>query len=277
MTESSCRVDYFSYTIKTAIGTDTPLKRVDNNGLWHSILNQNCPKYLLRFRERWDYTVPKRRNGYTFGFNVDDAIYCWFNGKDIHIEITGDGCTMLYETQQLLDIIRDNAFGATRIDIAHDIQTDITPLEFGASGKVGNAYTVDNSKSGQTVYLGSKTSNRFVKVYRYNKPHPRAHLLRIEYTYRYDDAVKIANLLKTQNEAVLAFSSATRYEWSHDVWKSLKTPETIKITAHRKDRNTAKTVIWYRTQVLPAIARMVKSGDYTIDQVIKDMKGLANV
>lgn len=276
MSDHSCRVDYFSYTIKAKQNSNN-LNIQANSSLWHTSIAQLCPAYLLKYREEWDFKVPKRRNGYNFGFNVDSAIYCWFNGKDIHVEITGDGCTMLYETGELIGIIHENTYRATRIDIAHDIVTDVSPGEFVKEGKQTLARGTDISKTGETRYVGSPKSDRYCKVYRYNKPHPRADRLRIEYTYMKDDAIIVCQLLKTTNEAIVAFSSGKRYEWAHDCYKTLQSPDLIEIKAHRKDRNTAKTVIWYKTQVLPAIKKMLRSGDYTMDDILKDLRGLNDV
>lgn len=269
MSDHTCRVDYYSYTIFGEI------EYHDHRPIWHTILSQKCPKYLTDEIESWDWKVPKRMNGYTFGFNINQAIFVWFNGRDIHIEITGDGCTMLYDKSALLEIISQTANEATRIDIAHDIVCDVSPSDFVAlSSSKTSASGYQNSDTGETCYVGSRKSDRTCKVYRYKNPHPRADRLRIEYTYKKQDAKNVANALISSNEAIVAFSSGERYHWEHDCFKTLQSPDLIEMKAHRKDRNTAKTIIWYKTQVLPAIKKMIQSGDYTLDDVLNDLKGL---
>jgi DNA relaxase NicK len=270
MSSHSCRVDYYSYTIKDVC------TKTDNTTQYYHILTENAPKYIKDFQDEWDWTVPKRKNGYIMGFNVQSAIFVWFNGKDIHVEITGDGCTILYSKSELMGVISDTANEATRIDIALDILCDTGPLDFVAMSQAktsASGYQI--SKDGETCYMGSRKSDRFCKVYRYNHPHPRADRLRIEYTYKSHDAIIASRNLISSNEAIMAFSSGIRYKWSHPVYKTLQSPDLIEIKAHRKDRNTAKTVIWYKTQVLPALKKLIKTGDYTIDDILNDLKGLA--
>lgn len=272
MVNSFARVDYFSYTIKGD---------ASNDGASHeryNILLQNAPKYLARWMDEADFTVPKRQNGYNMGFNIRQAIYVWSNGKDTHVEITGDGCTMLYETGELLGIIKNHAWDATRIDIAHDLETDETPMDFvlQTGSKKTTASGTQDSRDGHTCYVGSRKSDRYVKVYRYNKPHPRAHLLRIEYTYKRENAQTVAMHLIRSNEAIVAFSSGERYKWESAAYKTLQTPDLIEIKAHRKDRNTAKTVIWFKVQVLPALKKVIKSGDMSIDDIIADIRRLTD-
>lgn len=274
MENQFCRVDYFSYTIKSEHLDMPNLTTKQSASLWHDSINQLAPGYLKKYQSEWDWKVPKRRNGYVFGFNIDNAIFCWFNGRDIHIEITGDGCSMLYDTGELIDIIKANVTNATRIDIAHDIVTDTRPGDFVTYSLPTLARGTDISKSGETRYIGSMKSDRYCKVYRYNEPHPRADRLRIEYTYKSHDAIILCKALISANEAIVAISSGERYGWGHMCYKSSQSPDLIEIKAHRKDRNTAKTVIWYKTQVLPALKKMVKSGDYTIAEILEDLKAL---
>lgn len=267
--ENFARVDYYSYTLKDVC----PMN--ENRTQYYHLLTENAPDYLKGFIDEWDWSVPKRKNGYSLGFNIQSAIFVWFNGKDIHVEITGDGCTILYSQSKLLGIISCTANQATRLDIAHDIVCDTKPLDFVAMSQAKTSASGHQiSKDGETVYVGSRKSDRFCKVYRYNHPHPRADRLRIEYTYKSHDAVIASNKLISSNEAIMAFSSGKRYKWGDDAYKTLQSPDLIEINANRKDRNTAKTVIWYKTQVLPALKKLLKSGDYTIDEILQDLKGL---
>lgn len=269
MSEHFARVDYYSYTIKNVVASP------QTEDHWFDILTQNSPKYLHEFREMWDFKVPKRHNGYKFGYNIDNAIFVWFNGLDIHIEITGDGCTTLYGKSALLEIIQETATQATRIDIAHDIICGVHPSDFVALSETKtSARGFQYSETGETCYIGSRKSDRYCKVYRYFAPHPRSDRLRIEYTYKSHDATRAANILISANEAILAFSSGARYKWGHECYKSLKSPDLIEIRAHRKDRNTGKTLIWWKNQVLPALEKLVKSGDYTLDEILEDLKGI---
>lgn len=271
MSDHLARVDYYSYTLKNVI--DVPKSETH----WFDILTQSSPKYLQEYRDMWDFNVPKRHNGYKFGYNIDNAIFVWFNGQDIHIEITGDGCTMLYDKSALLEIIQETANQATRIDIAHDIVCDVHPDTFVALSQAKtSARGFQHSETGETCYIGSRKSDRYCKVYRYFPPHPRSDRLRIEYTYKSHDAKRASQALISSNEAIMAFSSGERYKWGHDVWKSLKSPDLIEIKAHRKDRNTGKTLIWWKNQVLPALEKLVKSGDYTIEEILEDLKGIAH-
>jgi DNA relaxase NicK len=271
MALNTCRVDYYSYTVKNAATGDA----LESD--WHMILSQIAPSYLIERRDEWDWKVPPRRNGYKMGFNIENAIYVWFNGKDIHVEITGDGCTILYDSALLLQIMAQTKHSATRVDIAHDIVCDVSPLEFvSLSESKTSASGHQSSKDGETRYIGSQKSERFCKVYRYNHPHPRSDRLRIEYTYKSFDAIAAATAICEHGEAVVAFSSGKRYKWGHEIFKSLKSPKMIEIKAHRKDRNTSKTLMWWKSSVLPALEKLVRTGDYTYEELLADIQAVSH-
>jgi len=123
------------------------------------------------------------------------------------IEISGAGCERLLSHGQFQKILDCSKERITRIDIATDIETSTLPSEFVAivAHDRMRASGYQKSETGETCYVGSKKSDRYARVYRYYKPHPRANLLRIEHVFRRDYAkVVAAAILETSVEAAAA-------------------------------------------------------------------------
>lgn len=204
-----------------------------------------------------------KRKGFAFGMtnkNHTMSAYISLQGL-ILIEVTGQGCTILDSKGILEDVLQQHQDRITRLDLATDILTDISPIEFVAKrGKTRvTAVGQFTSKTGETCYVGSKKSDRTAKVYRYFDPHPRAPFLRIEYTYRSKQAVFATKHLLQHGIEQTIFSSAQRYAWEHPAWQPGPcTAEELK--AWRPERGEGKTVNWLRTQVAQAVKRLHESG-----------------
>lgn len=98
------------------------------------------------------------------------------------IELPGAACDMTHQAGELLPFLARNTEGVTRIDLAADLEHDITPFDFVAAGRSARQRSLSrvDSDKGQTVYIGSPKSDRRLRVYRYAPPHPRARFIRVE-------------------------------------------------------------------------------------------------
>lgn len=209
------KIDYFSYTFH--------VERKNASEGWlpelEAFLKVNIPKYIETDGE--SRRAP-RRLGFDMGYNFDNHTFIWVNQRGLFlIEHTGAGCDHLHERGLLSQLIHDQKDNATRIDIATDILCDVRPTEFveQRTSEKTSATGHVKSDSGETCYVGSRKSDRTCKVYRYDGKHPRAQFLRIEYTYKRENAKKIASMLDMFAVQDVAISSGNRYEWTHEVWK----------------------------------------------------------
>jgi Uri superfamily endonuclease len=149
----------------------------------------------------------------------------------------------------------------TRLDIACDILTETRPLDFVTKRNPGRfkSHSEVFSESGETCYVGSKQSNRYARVYRYNAPHERAHLLRVEYVIRAEDAVLTANALLQSGQDAVAKSLGRQYGWYHEDWNVEDTSD-ARLVAYRPDRREGKTLYWLNDTIAPLLVRLAREG-----------------
>lgn len=226
-------------------------------------------------RELWDEVFggvwkaqERGRAPYVNAWALDEGGVTLFASETLShacIEISGQGCERIIALERMgavLDACRERV---TRIDIASDILTDVTPREFVAqtSHKRMRAGGYQTSVTGETCYVGSQKSERYCRVYRYNPPHPRADLLRVEHVFRKDYAKKVASAYCVYGSDAVSFSAGVAFGWIHPVWDpGEKQDVDISITnANHKGNNT---VFWLVNSVAPAFKRLVN------ENVIRD-------
>jgi hypothetical protein len=182
-------------------------------------------------------------------------------------EISGRGCEALFEAQTDLMIVEDVISRLTRIDLAVDIQTETEPVVFCmAHSKRMRTFSLSRSDTGTTVYIGSRKSKRYVRVYRYSIPHPRHELLRIEFVARKEQAKALGGVVVDQGYDQAAARLGATYGFDHPDWK----PSGVeKIPAWSPERRHGSSIRWVHTQVIPALKRMIKDGLITQDEVIE--------
>lgn len=177
------------------------------------------------------------------------------------VEISGKGLTALYGKDIASEVLSLVAPRLSRIDIAHDIETETRPIEFCSqrSGKKFSSRSEVVSQSGETVYIGSKKSDRYARVYRYNPPHPRAHLLRIEYCIKgMQSRVTAQNVLEHGIEAVNA-ALKDQFGWQHPVIILTGNAE-IDLVSWRPERREGKTVSWLYGTVARSVVKLHRAG-----------------
>lgn len=183
------------------------------------------------------------------------------------VECSGEGCEALIVLDLLTMVLDSAKQRITRIDVACDIETDVMPLAFVSETNHVRMRTSGHyvSATGETCYVGSQKSERFARVYRYNSPHPRSNLLRVEHVFRKDYAKKVVQLYLKNGSNAISTSAGIAFGWSHAVWKPKEDiGETISIVNDNHKGNNS--VFWLVNQVAPAFKRLVSEG------VIKDQE-----
>lgn len=177
------------------------------------------------------------------------------------VEISGQGCERLIEQGLLGEILAIISERVTRIDIACDIETSVTPTEFVAvlDHKRMRASGYQKSETGETCYLGSQKSDRYARVYRYNSPHPRAHLLRAECVFRREGAKVVAQACIDNGIDAVAEAAGQAFGFSHSIWDT-KATQTVDLSVVAAERGAGKTIFWLVHSVAPAIQRLIADG-----------------
>lgn len=188
------------------------------------------------------------------------TVYVGARSKNVLVEITGRGCEWLRSNDLMQQVIECAHTRMSRIDVATDIESGVSPTRFvagGYSSKFRSAGMV-TSESGETCYIGSKKSERFCRVYRYAEPHPRAKYLRVEYVFRKKSAKALAESLCANDVREVADSASVLYQWGHELMKEKKGKLDMKV--YRPERPSGKTLRWIISQVAPAFKKLVKEG-----------------
>jgi hypothetical protein len=220
-----------------------------------------------------DPHVSHGRFPYQFSTEGEGFRVFWSPGKDeILIEIEGTGCQKLEQAGRMRDVVELALDRLTRVDIATDIVTDTDPMDFTdqRTNKRHKSHETSVTSTGRTSYVGSRRSDRYARVYRYEPPHPRSDRLRVECVYRGEQAKALARTWLECGNDETAARAGNQYGWSHPDW----TPHSEeKIEAWRPDRKTHSRLHWYKTQVKPAIRAMVVAGHLPPSELLADLLG----
>jgi hypothetical protein len=211
------------------------------------------------------------QNGWTY-FYSDTHPYCL-------LEITGRGCAKAAEKGDLMGMMKDWHDRITRIDIACDFATDVTPIEFARmrDTKRFSSGSEMTSDTGDTCYVGSRKSDRYARVYKYKKPHPRAGLLRTEMVCKGDKAQAAASGIVSDGLLSVTRALGEVFVWTHPLWTFDNETQASDISIP-SDTHQGNTERWLLTQVTAAIEKLYKKGGeelivYFLNQVY-DKTGL---
>lgn len=217
--------------------------------------------------------IGQGRFPYKFSSSGDGFKAFWTpQSTEVLIEIEGYGCERLEAAGLMKQVVGLALESLTRVDIATDIETETDPRDFVAvrSNQRHKSHETSVSSTGITCYIGSRHSDRFARVYRYAAPHPRADRLRVEMVYRGPQAVALARTWLEEGNEETAARAGNQYGWQHDDW----TPHSEeKIDAWRPDRKTHKKVLWFHSQIKPAVRRMLAEGLLTREELIEALLG----
>lgn len=257
------KIDYLSYTYVAEGADATPPHRFDVF-IW-STLPSEIDRSLLEI-------ISVKRPGVDRSYRAGDGTFIFANHRGlVLVEHTGVGCSTLEENGVINDVLKRVHGRITRLDLALDILTDVSPAEFVAKrgqSKV-TARGTQVSKTGATEYIGSRKSDRTCKVYRYFGKHPRAHLLRIEYTYRKEQANVAAWFVLSEGLEETVKRAGVSYSWEHPAYTEQANEP---IPAWRPERRNGKTVAWIYSQCIPAMTRLINEGVLTLDEIIDEIK-----
>lgn len=206
-------------------------------------------------RGRAPYSVCLRRE--------DQFVSVYFGGKQAHIliEISGGGCEGLTRHSQLLPLIELVRPSLSRLDVACDLPVGTSPIDFVEEGYSDRFKSVSRmvSETGITCYVGSRDSERYCRVYRYNPPHPRSAWLRVEYVLKHENAKALAELIADVGFTEVVARLGYTFQWKHPAWQPDKITEAA-VSGWTPERRHGATVRWLIASVFPAMAKLAKDG-----------------
>jgi hypothetical protein len=181
--------------------------------------------------------------------------------NDMLIEVSGIGCAEIASDADMLALLKPIASNVTRIDLAADILSDVSPSYFceRRSNHRFRTFSHHVSDTGETVYIGSRFSDKFARVYRYHEPHPRYDFLRAEHVFKGRQAKASAAYVVTHGIRDGVVAAGNYYGWEHPVWIDHQShPE--ELSAWVPDRGGGDSLRWVIKQVLPALYKLETDG-----------------
>lgn len=214
------------------------------------------------------FTLESGRAPYSHRWQRDDGGLAIFVGQKVDtalFEIGGKGCDLLDQLgvlEELLLVVNERL---TRIDVACDVRTDTRPKDFADQRNMKRYKTFSefHSPTGDTFYVGSRSSEVYARVYRYNAPHPRHALLRIEHVLKRKEARQAALSILENGLEEVAAQLGNRFGWAHDDWTLADLTSEV-LPSVEREHGSKSTVYWLHAQVLPAIKRLHKDGELNI-------------
>lgn len=187
--------------------------------------------------------------------------------REALIVFNGGACEMLRkigteaERQVLLQAIETG----TRVDLATDISTELPIKDVEGAGwaKRITSTSFITSNTGETLYVGSRKSGAFARVYRYAAPHPRCGLLRVEHEMKKEQARAVASIAAVHGVDAAQRSVAAKFNYGHPVLIKTFAGSARPIVTESHERTLAKTEIWLMTQCAPAFQKLVAAGVIT--------------
>lgn len=257
------KIDWLSFTIDLG---QTEHKRDANHMVDEimTVLDFIAPQLFFWLGMDGDNAPTKARAPYSMAWRWVTrslTVYCHPNLQHVLFEISGQGCDLLDADGTFPDVLTFALPRITRLDVATDILTETRPIDFYAMRDVGRFKTHSEliSPSGETCYVGSQTSDRHCRVYRYNAPHERSHLLRVEVVLRSKTAQIAAAGILQRGLPYVAASLGNVFGWTHEDWRPSQ-PEADTLRAYRPDRHNGKTEYWLASQVKPTLMRLHRTG-----------------
>lgn len=219
---------------------------------------------LFNFLTNEEWLQGRGRAPYAHSIRMNGGhITIYWSGRFNHalLEITAHGMAWLRENDIERDMLIVAAERVTRIDIASDILTTTTPAQFvkERTRSTQHAHASVTSKTGDTEYVGGRTSEKFARVYRYAEPHPRARWLRVEHEIKKNAAKSVVAEVLARGVHSVQASLGMAFGWGHADWQPDER-DASKITTPTNDRSAAKTELWLRTQAASAFKKLVEKG-----------------
>ncbi len=160
----------------------------------------------------------------------------------------------------------------TRIDVAIDLASELDPIAHADTVDV-RSKTVITSDVGSTLYIGSRKSNTFARVYRYNEPHDRAGVTRIEVEFKGNAAKTIAAAIADgRMDEIAAFAARKTKTTQLEDWHMDHNTKPIKVNVDKKQHSGQDGwQRWMRKAALPSVVKAINEGtlyQHEIDRIL---------
>ena len=177
----TAKLDYYGFTVPTNIEA----RNIDIEFVGRRLESAlPDPIYRAFFEDVESTSV--YRSGYTHGESLTTGVTVFYGGQHhILVEFGGRACQTAFNAELMHDLVQATESRCNRVDVALDFEDvrSIDVVNRGYSKRI-KSYDMIETSSGVTHTIGSRSSNRYTKVYEYYPPHERAGGTRIEFTLK---------------------------------------------------------------------------------------------
>jgi hypothetical protein len=249
------RIDWLSFTLPVE-NEYAPHRGVHK--IQDTLAGAGLNHVLALYSGNW--VQDRGRSPYALSLSHQGVVIYAGKPSTILIEIQGEGCFRL--GLPIEGLLKRFSQRVTRIDLASDMTCNTDPetfVEYADKQRMRTSAVI-RSDTGTTVYIGSRKSERYARVYRYSEPHPRASDLRCEMVFRGKYAKAVADFVARNGVQAAIVAYGDTYGWKHPEWtpETLESPLEAQIPLIRKSQNG--TVRWLIAQAAPAFRKCVDSG-----------------
>lgn len=232
---------------------------------WYDYLATNLTWQIGRRHRPFSYGLSDSKYGITvmWNYKLSHAV----------MEVPGAGCAFLRREGYLAGLLETVQDRVIRIDIASDFVTRTRPAEFVAARAATKFSSTAHvlSETGETFYVGSRTSERFARVYRYEPPHPRAEFLRVEHEIKGSRAKSIVKDILLHGLGAVQESLGRVFGWEHSIWQVGIHPE-VQLSAPETSHVRGETVRWLYKAVLPSLAKLASENRDAVEEFAAHVK-----
>lgn len=264
MPASSAHIDWLTCTLDARAGAGLPRYIWPLHNAGFDINRDDRPAQFRRYP--YNHVITLNPAGRLYWDDTDNVSFA-------SVELTGSECTDIGDAAVLK--LAAESRNVSRLDIAIDIECQTMPTDFVAEGVSASfsSRQVITSDTGQTVYIGSTKSDRYLRVYRYTgSEHPRSHLLRLEFCLRNDRAWSTARAMMQSSHSDPAQSIARAlceaFELKGHDLAEFMTGDALPVIIPRKNTTSLNRFHWLMTQVRPALFEL------TDDEITRLLAGV---
>jgi hypothetical protein len=260
-------IDWAAFTVPIDYSEELPMRHamVERAKRVLDVLADRLPIGFQFSGGAWTTCVPQRP--YTMAWvcpNLGIRLNADPKRREALVVFNGAACDQLRKigVAAINEVLFQVQQTGTRLDLATDIlsSVDIKDIEAGGWAKRILSTSYIKSYAGQTLYIGSRKSEALCRVYRYNPPHPRSALIRVEFELKKDRAKTVAELALHESVDLAARSVAARFAIAHPTIEQAFSGSTRPIKTVATERSQAKTEHWLLTQAVPAFIRLCEDG-----------------
>jgi hypothetical protein len=258
---STAFIDWLSFTIKKPTMHRTQYHRAFREWL------EASPIKLQAIYGHGAWQQGRGRSPYAISWELNGCtVFDGPNSDHMLVELSGRGCDLA--GRAIFAILKQVRAYVTRIDIACDFDALPSPETLLSQVETGRikSRSLITSATGETAYIGSRKSNQIVRIYRYNPPHPRSHLTRVEYMGRKGWAKLATQKILSDGIDSVYESICDRFKLPNVVHMSNTQPSDMRLEYGKQSES--KTLMWLISTCVPALRRLADNGTIDLDTFI---------